>query len=94
MKIGDIAFRIYVHFRSEKVEQAMAWVNYNVGFNGNGPSDLNKKPAFDYPKLPQIIEREMQTLTEVIKEHRQAAWAAAVLEVIGESVSDYDHANW
>jgi len=72
----------------EMLHQYVAWMNYEIGFTGNGTSLLDIKPEFDKPVLPEELVLALSDVFNAESEFRRKAWRDSVLEVTGEDIDD------
>lgn len=73
----------------KKVRQYVAWLLYQIGFSGIGTTDLDVKPDFDMPELPENIKQELIEEGKKIAKFRWKSWNDTVEKELGEDRVEY-----
>jgi hypothetical protein len=76
-------------FRRRDLEKRFAWLNYEVGLGGCGPSLLDIKPAFPRPTFCQSVEDELEVIKQDEMARRKSAFRQSCIDVLGEDPEDW-----
>lgn len=72
-----------------RVLRYVAWLSYEHGFTGRGPTPFDKPPPFKKPWLPRKWRISLDSMFEEVAAFRRQAWDGAVREVTGEDPEDW-----
>lgn len=77
----------YCQENQEKVNQYVAWLNYQIGFSGVGTTALDTPPDFPMPtNLPEEIKEELIKGGKQYAEYKWKCWEQTMRERLGEEV--------
>lgn len=76
----NLLYRIF----NKRANQYAAWLCYETGFSGVGPTELDKKPDFEKPWLPKILREDLERISKEFATIKKDAFRQACIEVLGE----------
>lgn len=67
-----------------KAKKIDAWLNYEIGFSGCGPTALDTKPKRSLGRKEKIFLQKVKRMIEVEKARRHDLFRMACIDVLGE----------
>lgn len=67
-----------------KAKKIGAWLNYEIGFSGCGPTALDTKPKRKLGRKERILVQKAKSMLAAEKLRRHDAFRMACIDVLGE----------
>lgn len=67
-----------------KAKKIVAWLNYEIGFSGCGPTALDTKPKRNLGRKERVFVQKAKSVIAAEKSRRHDAFRRACIAVLGE----------
>lgn len=81
--------RILEYVYAKQVYDYLAWIDYETGFAGSGPTPFDRKPETPKPQLPKRLEDKCEASRENFRKIKQEAFRQSCIENLGEDPNDW-----
>jgi len=83
---------MYIYLFPKRLRRILEWMNYDIGFSGNGPTFLDKRPASKRPNVTRLERKliEYDGIYRIECELRQEIWRNACIEILGEDPEEWE----